>query len=236
MLYSQCFIPLPLDPPFFTLLFQKVILPVNRRATTRTPPMLPQFFRRRSSQHQDNIRRPLLQPSARREDSFSNEDELLSNEDEDDDDNGPLPIQRQSSLPIFSAAQLGMTSLDVGFLELQLISLERIPVYHLQHSIRLLIISKCDTTLSWDQMRSPQVSSFLVKPIDREIRDTSHHSKATVYALLANCLQFQKDCQLNPALQGINRTRALLSELLAMRFVREASTREVSIEAKEDVG
>jgi len=105
-------------------------------------------------------------------------------------------------------------------------SQDRIPVYHLQHSIRLLIIQKCETTLSWDQLRSPQVSQFLVKPIQQQIKQ-SHNSRATLYALLANCLQFHKDGQANPGSIGISRTRAMICELLAMRMLRDANTREV---------
>lgn len=104
---------------------------------------------------------------------------------------------------------------------------DRIPVYHLQHSIRLLVIGKWETTLSWDQLRSPQVSQFLVKPILQKIR-ASHSNKATLYALLANSLQFQKDGQMNPGTVGLSKTRALICELLAMRILRDYSTREVS--------
>jgi hypothetical protein len=109
-----------------------------------------------------------------------------------------------------------------------LMLLDRIPVYHLQHSIRLLVVRKCETTLSWDQLRTPQISQFLVKPIQQEIRST-HTNKATLYALLANCLQFQKEGQLNPGTVGMSKTRALICELLAMRLLRDYSTREVSL-------
>lgn len=105
-------------------------------------------------------------------------------------------------------------------------SIDKIPVYHLQHSIRILVVQKCETTLSWEQLRSPQVSQFLVKPIQQQIRD-SHLNRGTLYALLANCLQFYKDGQMNPGSIGVFRTRAMLSELLAMRLLKESSTREV---------
>jgi hypothetical protein len=108
-----------------------------------------------------------------------------------------------------------------------LIILDRIPVYNLQHSLRLIIVGKCETTLSWDQLRSPQISQFLVKPIQQEIR-SSHSNKAILCALLANCLQFQKEGQLNPGIVGVSRTRALVCELLAIRLLRDYSTRDVS--------
>lgn len=94
---------------------------------------------------------------------------------------------------------------------------------------------RCETTLTWDQLRSPQVSQFLVKPIQQQIR-TSHFSSATIYALLANGLQFKKEEQLYPGNSGSSRTRALVAELLAIRLLREFSTRElVSFQVASDV-
>ncbi|WPH04416.1 Hypothetical protein R9X50_00730700 [Acrodontium crateriforme] len=112
-------------------------------------------------------------------------------------------------LPIFSAPHL-----------------DRLPLYNITHSIRLLIVQRCETTLSWDQLRTPQISQFLVKPIQSEIR-TNHFNRATLCALIANCLQFQKEGQTNPGNVGVCKTRGLISELLAMRLVKEFTTREL---------
>lgn len=112
-------------------------------------------------------------------------------------------------LPIFSAAHL-----------------DALPVYNLTHTIRILVVPRCETTLSWDQLRSPQVSQFLIKPIQQQIRD-AHFSKATLYALLANCLQFNKEVQMNPGNSGASKTRALVCELLAIKLLKEYSTREL---------
>ncbi|KAF2838727.1 hypothetical protein M501DRAFT_1057989 [Patellaria atrata CBS 101060] len=126
-------------------------------------------------------------------------------EDANEDENGEdVPL-----LPIFSSEVL-----------------DRLPVYNITHIIRLIVLTRCETTLSWDQLRSPQVSQFLVKPIQQQIR-SSHFSRATLYALLANCLQFQKEGQMNSGITGISRTRALICELLAMRLLREFDTREL---------
>ena len=103
---------------------------------------------------------------------------------------------------------------------------DSLPVYNLTHTIRLLIVPRCETTLSWDQLRSPQVSQFLVKPIQQQIR-TSHFSKATLYALMANCLQFSKEAETNPGNSGVSKTRALVCELLAIKLLREFSTRDL---------
>ncbi|KAI4107609.1 MAG: hypothetical protein LQ339_002515 [Xanthoria mediterranea] len=138
------------------------------------------------------------------EDEDVNEDD---NEELDDDEDGGG--ESSPLLPIFSAAHL-----------------DALPVYNLTHAIRLLIVPRCETTLSWDQLRSPQVSQFLVKPIQQQIR-TSHFSSATIYALLANCLQFKKEEQLYPGNSGSSRTKALVAELLAIRLLREFSTREL---------
>lgn len=134
------------------------------------------------------------------------EEEYGEDEDEDDEDevesNTPL-------LPIFSSA-----------------TLDAIPVLSLTHVIRELVMSRCETVLSWDQLRSPQVSQFLVRPILQQITQ-SHFNRATEYALLANCLQFTKEATTYAGNSGTSRTRAMLCELLAIRLLREYSTRDL---------
>lgn len=56
---------------------------------------------------------------------------------------------------------------------------------------------------------------------------TDHFSRATLYALMANCLQFQKESQANPGNAGNSRTRAMVCELLAIKLLREYNTREL---------
>ncbi|TPR02302.1 alpha/beta hydrolase fold family protein [Aspergillus niger] len=101
-----------------------------------------------------------------------------------------------------------------------------LPVYDITHAIRPLIVARCETTLTWDQLRSPQISQFLVKPIQQKIR-ALHFSRATLYALITNCLQFSKEVHLNPGNSGVSQTRAMVSELLAIKLLREYSTREL---------
>lgn len=103
---------------------------------------------------------------------------------------------------------------------------DSIPVYNLTHAIRLIILPRTETTLTWDQLRSPQVSQFLVKPMQRQIR-TSHFSRATLYALMANCLQFRKEGERNAGLFGNSLTRAMVCELLAIKLLKEYNTREL---------
>ncbi|KAF2482926.1 hypothetical protein BDY17DRAFT_265110 [Neohortaea acidophila] len=129
--------------------------------------------------------------------------------DEDGDEDAAEDDVQTPLLPIFSAAHL-----------------DKLPLYNITHAIRLLIVPRCETTLSWDQLRSPQVSQFLVKPIQSQIR-TNHFNRATLCALIANCLQFQKEAQTNPGNVGVLSTRALIAELLAMRLIKEFTTREL---------
>jgi hypothetical protein len=55
----------------------------------------------------------------------------------------------------------------------------------------------------------------------------SQFNRATLYALMANCLQFQKEVDLNPGNSGTCRTRAMVCELLAIKLLKEYTTREL---------
>lgn len=103
---------------------------------------------------------------------------------------------------------------------------DTLPVYNVVHAIRIIVQTRTETSLSWEQLRSPQVSQFLVKPMQQQIR-TQHFSRATLYALIANCLQFSKECQLHPGNAGVSITRARVCELLALKLLKEYSTREL---------
>jgi len=103
---------------------------------------------------------------------------------------------------------------------------DRLPIYNTTHAIRIIVLQQCETTLSWDQLRSPQVSQFLVKPIQQRIL-ADHFSRGAIYCLLANCLQFRREGEVHPGNVGVNNTRALICELLAMRLLKEFSTREL---------
>jgi hypothetical protein len=126
-------------------------------------------------------------------------------EEEDEDGAG----ETSPLLPIFSAAHL-----------------DALPVYNLTHTIRLLVVARCETTLSWDQLRSPQVSQFLLKPIQQEIL-SAHLSSATEYALMANCHQFHKEVDMYPGNSGTSRTRAMVCELIAIKLLKEYTAREL---------
>ncbi|POR34167.1 Calcium channel YVC1 [Tolypocladium paradoxum] len=127
-------------------------------------------------------------------------------EDEADEDGGQkaLPV-----LPLFSATHL-----------------DSLPIYSITHAIRIIVSARTETTLTWEQLRSPQVSQFLVKPMQQQIR-TQHFSRATLYALMANCLQFTKEGQRYAANAGNSNTRAKVCELLALKLLKEYTTREL---------
>ncbi|KAL1901871.1 hypothetical protein Sste5346_001575 [Sporothrix stenoceras] len=118
---------------------------------------------------------------------------------------------RRSSqlLPLFSASHL-----------------DALPVYSIVHAMRIIVQARTETTLTWEQLRSPQVSQFLVKPMQQQIR-AQHFSRATLYALMANCLQFAKEAQFYPGNAGTSNTRAKVCELLAIKLLKEYTTREL---------
>ena len=130
-------------------------------------------------------------------------------------------------MPIFSAAHLGKPDSSTSLSSQSLTeSLDLLPVYTITHAIRSIIVHRCETTLSWEQLRSPQVSQFLIKPLQTKIR-SSYFSRATLYALLVNCLQFSKESETRPATAGVCQTRALVSELTAFRLLKDYSSREL---------
>lgn len=138
------------------------------------------------------------------DDDGDEEDDQDDGQDEDGRRRGGLPV-----LPLFSASHL-----------------DSLPVYSITHAIRVVVSARTETTLSWDQLRSPQVSQFLVKPMQQQIR-TQHFTRATLYALMANCLQFNKEGERYPGNAGISSTRAKVCELLALKLLKEYNTREL---------
>ncbi|KAL1304520.1 hypothetical protein AAFC00_003506 [Neodothiora populina] len=158
------------------------------------------------------VRRPLLENGDRRAVGYQQEEEQDREDDmdyDDEEDEGEDEEIDTPLLPIFSSEHL-----------------DQLPLYNITHSCRILIVQKVETTLSWDQLRSPQISQFVVKPIQSTIL-ADHFNRATICALIANCLQFQKEAQTNPGNAGVSKTRAMVSELLAMRLLKEFSIREL---------
>ncbi|KAH8681334.1 hypothetical protein BX600DRAFT_478673 [Xylariales sp. PMI_506] len=141
------------------------------------------------------------------------DDEEEEEEEEGENDSGlhNSNSRRNSSniIPLFSASHL-----------------DSLPIYSIVHSIRIIVQTRTETSLTWEQLRSPQVSQFLVKPMQQQIR-TQHFTRATLYALMANCLQFARECQMYPGNAGVSGTRAKVCELLALKLLKEYTTREL---------
>ncbi|KAL1868760.1 hypothetical protein VTK73DRAFT_3512 [Phialemonium thermophilum] len=140
------------------------------------------------------------------DDDFNHGRQSYYRRDDANEDGRPHP---SSILPRFSSGHL-----------------DSLPVYTITHAIRIIVQARTETTLTWEQLRSPQVSQFLVKPMQQQIR-AHHFSIATLYALMANCLQFSKERQLYPGNAGTSATRAKVCELLAIKLLKEYSTREL---------
>lgn len=188
-------------------------------------------------------RREYLEPRHATADFTEAEDDEDEESNEEEEGPGELPrftrsrhdgaLQdgegRRSSatmIPLFSANHLG---------KLALLNHERtasnevpdsLPIYNLVHSIRIVIQTRTETSLTWEQLKSPQVSQFLIKPMQQQIRNT-HLNRATLYALMANCLGFKTESELYPANAGTSSTRAKVCELLALKLLKEYTTREL---------
>lgn len=104
-------------------------------------------------------------------------------------------------------------------------SLDDVPVYRITHAIRDDIDAAVDTTLTWDQLKSPQLNSFLVKPLMMKCRD--RRTRAIIFCLLTNCAQYRKEAEEDAARAGVSLTRALACELLAVKSLKEFTPREL---------
>lgn len=104
-------------------------------------------------------------------------------------------------------------------------NLDDVPVYRLTHAIREDISNAVDTTLTWEQLKSPQLNSFLIRPLLNKCRDRS--SRAIIFCLLTNCAQYLKEAEEDTARAGVNSTRAMACELLACKSLKEFSPREL---------
>lgn len=156
------------------------------------------------------------------------EDEDDNDEDDDDQQDGDESTQGPSHGRARDA-QAGDDNGRKGLPVLPLFSathLDALPIYNITHAIRIIVSARTETSLTWEQLRSPQISQFLVKPMQQQIR-SQHFSRATLYALMANCLQFNKEGQRYAANAGISNTRAKVCELLALKLLKEYTIREL---------
>lgn len=103
--------------------------------------------------------------------------------------------------------------------------LDSFPVYSLTLTLRDLIDKAVDTTLTWEQLRSPQLNSFLVKPLQLKCKEL--RSRAIVFCLLVNCAQYREEANEDSVRAGAKLTRGLVCELLAVKLLKDFSPREL---------
>lgn len=97
--------------------------------------------------------------------------------------------------------------------------LDSIPIYSIVLDTYDLVAARVDMTLKYDQLKSPQVNSFLIRPLVAELK--SNLSLGTIYALMANILQFSKESEADVAMAGIMSTRSLVCGIVAMKLLKE---------------
>lgn len=97
--------------------------------------------------------------------------------------------------------------------------LDSIPIYNIVLEIRDIFVERIDTPLKYDQLRSPQVHSFLVKPLVAACK--ADLNQGTVYALLANMIQFAKESSSDVAMTGVLATRSMICEIVAIKLLKE---------------
>ncbi|KAI0409534.1 hypothetical protein F4802DRAFT_148466 [Xylaria palmicola] len=175
-----------------------------------------------------NVRVPSPGPAGRQhpERRHATADFTEGEEDEDEDEHGGNEFDPNHPSIRFADPSISRRNPNPVIPLFSASYLDTLPVYNVVHAIRIIVQARTETSLSWEQLRSPQVSQFLIKPMQQQIR-TQHFSRATLYALMANCLQFGKEGQLYPGNAGVSTTRAKVCELIALKLLKEYSTREL---------
>lgn len=97
--------------------------------------------------------------------------------------------------------------------------LDSTPIYSVVLDIYDLVVSRVDISLKYDQLKSPQIYSFLVKPIVGDLRQDLN--PGTLYALMANMHQFAKESTTNAAMSGVMATRSTICEIVAIRLLKD---------------
>ncbi|KAK3386856.1 hypothetical protein B0H63DRAFT_141557 [Podospora didyma] len=146
---------------------------------------------------------------------------LDPDDDEDEDDNmAPLilrrrPIREHEHEPDDTCSRTsgennGNNSGSRGVLS--------IPVYVSIHRVRRLMIAAIDDPYTLEQLRTPRMTTLLVRPLVDRLYDPNDLS--TVYCLLANRVQFLRSQSDEALHQTVNIARAMLCELVAARVLR----------------
>lgn len=117
---------------------------------------------------------------------------------------GSVDEERQALLPLFTPSIL-----------------DSIPIYSVVLDTYDLVVSRVDTSLKYEQLKSPQIHSFLIRPLVAALREDL--SAGTLYALMANMLQFNKESTTNVSMSSVMATRGMICEIVAIKLLKEYS-------------
>jgi hypothetical protein len=112
--------------------------------------------------------------------------------------------ERQALLPLFTPSIL-----------------DSIPIYSIVLDTYDMVVSRVDISLKYEQLKSPQVHSFLIRPLVQALREDL--SPGTLYALMANMHQFNKESSINASMTGVMATRAMICEIVAIKLLKDYS-------------
>ncbi|ORZ16850.1 hypothetical protein BCR41DRAFT_386386 [Lobosporangium transversale] len=100
------------------------------------------------------------------------------------------------------------------------------PVTPLVREARYAIVNALDTSLTRDELGSPEIYLALLLPIVRRYREERRET-AAVYAFLLNRWQFLKDAESDIANARVNETRAHACEIVAIKILKAFSMRQL---------
>ncbi|KAG0038911.1 hypothetical protein BGZ82_010395 [Podila clonocystis] len=100
------------------------------------------------------------------------------------------------------------------------------PVTELVREARYAIINALDTSLTRDELGSPEIYLALLLPIVRKYREERKET-AAVYGFLLNRWQFLKDAESDLANARLNETRAHACEIVATKVLKAFSMRQL---------
>ncbi|KAF9930155.1 hypothetical protein FBU30_000823 [Linnemannia zychae] len=100
------------------------------------------------------------------------------------------------------------------------------PVTALVKEARYAIINALDTSLTRDELGSPEIYLALLLPIVRKYRE-ERRERAAVYCFLLNRWQFLRDAENDLANARLNETRAYACEIVATKVLKAFSMRQL---------
>ncbi|AOW00348.1 hypothetical protein LXG23DRAFT_39146 [Yarrowia lipolytica] len=120
--------------------------------------------------------------------------------------------------------------------------LDLVPIYSLVLWVHDIITDRVETSLKYEQIKTPQIYAYLIKPIVEECMvtvgpceeenraethlDSCDHdetiSVGIIYSLLANQVQFLRESDTDGGVHGgVLETRAIVCEIVALKLLRE---------------